>query len=233
MRNRNSGMQFEPKFKDRHEAGKALGAQLTEYANREDVIILALPRGGVPVAFEVAKMLAAPLDVFMVRKLGVPGQEELGFGAIATGGVRVLNEDLVYALRIPKEMIDRVVNLEQAELERRERIFRGDRPPPQIRDKTVIIVDDGLATGATMRAAVTALKTQDPKRIIVAVPVASRQACDEFRELADVWAVCTTTPEPFYGVGMWYDNFTQTTDEEVKTLLAESQKDLTKAHAPR
>ena len=226
-------MQFEAKFKDRHEAGRALGTELTEYANRDDVIVLALPRGGVPVASEVAKLLAAPLDVFMVRKLGVPGQEELGFGAIATGSVQVLNEDLVRALRLPNEMIARVAHLEQAELERRERIFRGDRPPPQIRDKTVIIVDDGLATGATMRAAVTALKTQDPKRIIVAVPVASRQACDEFRELADVWAVCTTTPEPFYGVGMWYDDFTQTTDDEVKTLLAESRNDLSKGHTPR
>ena len=226
-------MQFEPRFKDRREAGRALGAQLTEYENLDDVIILALPRGGVPVAFEVAKMLGAPLDVFMVRKLGVPGQEELAFGAIATGGVQVLNEELVYALRIPRAMIDRVAHRERAELERHEHVFRGDRPPTRIGDRTAIIVDDGLATGATMRAAVTALKTQDPKRIIVAVPVASRQACDEFRELADVWAVCTTTPEPFYGVGIWYVDFTQTTDDEVKALLAESRNDLSKGHSTR
>jgi len=221
-------MLFEPKFKDRQEAGIVLSEQLTEYANRGDVIVLALPRGGVPVAFEVAKRLTLPLDVFIVRKLGVPGQEELAFGAIASGGVQVLNDDLVHALRLPPEMIDRVAKREQIELKRRERSFRGERPPPNVADKTVIIVDDGLATGATMRAAVKALKTQQPKMIVVAVPVASKQACDEFREPADVWAVCAVTPEPFYGVGMWYQNFEQTTDAEVKALLAAAGNNLSK-----
>ena len=224
-------MLFEPKFKDRQEAGIVLGEQLKEYANQADLIVLALPRGGVPVAFEVAKSLGAPLDVFIVRKLGVPGQEELAFGAIASGGVRVLNEDLVNALRLPQGAISRVAMHEQAELDRREKTFRDDRPPPDVRDKTVILVDDGLATGATMRAAVKALKTQQPKRIIVAVPVASKQACDEFREPADVWAVCAVTPEPFYGVGMWYRDFEQTTDDEVKALLAEAGNNLSKRHA--
>ena len=213
-------MLFEPKFRDRQEAGIVLGEQLKEYANQTDTIVLALPRGGVPVAFEVAKAINAPLDVFIVRKLGVPGHEELAFGAIASGGVQVLNQDLVNALRLPQEMIDHVAKHEQSELERREEIFRGNRPPPDVANKTVIIVDDGLATGATMRAAVKALKTQQPTKIIVAVPVASKQACDEFREPADVWAVCAVTPEPFYGVGMWYRNFDQTTDAEVKSLLA-------------
>lgn len=210
---------YEPKFEDRTEAGKALAARLGEYAGRDDVLVLALPRGGVPVAYEVAKALEAPLDVFIVRKLGLPGQEELAIGAIASGGVRVLNEDLVRALRLPDELIGRIAENEQKELERRELLYREGRPEHEISRHIVIIVDDGLATGATMRAAVRALKVQKPKGIIVAVPVASQDACDEFRHEADVWAVCALTPEPFYGVGMWYADFSQTTDSEVIDLL--------------
>jgi putative phosphoribosyl transferase len=221
-------MQFEAKFHDRHEAGIILAEQLSDYKGRENLVVLALPRGGVPVGFEVAKELGAPLDVFIVRKLGVPGQEEFAFGAIASGGVRVLNEDLVRALRMPEEMIERVAAREQAEVERRERMYRGNRPQPDIKGRSVIIVDDGLATGATMRAAVKALKSMEPKEIVVAVPVASRQACDEFKEQADVWAVCSVTPEPFYGVGIWYYDFSQTTDEEVNSLLAVAAENVSK-----
>lgn len=218
-------MLFEKKFTDRQEAGIVLGRQLSDYADRDDVIVLALPRGGVPVASEVAKILAAPMDVFVVRKLGVPGREEFAFGAIASGGIRVLNQDIVMALRLPDVLVERVTDLEHAELERREKSFRGDRPPPDVENKIVIVVDDGLATGATMRAAVKALKTLHPKQIVVAVPVASKQACEEFKEPADVWSVCSITPEPFYGVGMWYRDFRQTTDEEVEALLAQSRSD--------
>jgi putative phosphoribosyl transferase len=186
--------------------------------------VLALPRGGVPVAFEVAEALHAPLDIFLVRKLGVPGQEELAMGAIATGGVRVLNEDVVRYLNIPGEVIDAVATDEQRELERRERAYRGDRPAPDACGRTVILVDDGLATGSTMRAAAAALRRQQPARIVVAVPVASAQTCDEFRrEVDDI--VCTVTPEPFHGVGMWYQDFSQTTDEEVRELLKRASHD--------
>ena len=225
-------MLFEPKFEDRREAGIVLGRQLSEFANRDDVIVLALPRGGVPVGYEVAKILAAPMDVFVVRKLGVPGREEFAFGAIASGGIRVLNEDIVRVLRLPDDLVARVAALEGIELERREKSFRGDRPPPDVENKIVILVDDGLATGATMRAAVKALKTQHPRQIVVGVPVASRQACEEFKEPNDVWSVCSITPEPFYGVGMWYRDFRQTTDEEVKAVLAAARSDLSKAAQP-
>jgi len=192
---------------------------LTAYADRRDVIILALPRGGVPVAYEVAAELNVPMDVFIVRKLGVPGQEEFGFGALASGGIRFVNQDVVNALHMPDAMIERVVEHEQAELERREKLYRDDQPEPDLNGRTVIIVDDGLATGSTMRAAVTALKTRNPRKIIVAVPVASQQACDDFKSEADVLSVCAVTPEPFFGVGMWYENFSQTTDDEVRQLL--------------
>lgn len=208
-------------FSDRREAGKHLAARLTHYANRDDVLVLALPRGGVPVAYEVAKELRAPLDVFLVRKLGVPGHEELAMGAIASGGVRVLNEDVVDYLDIPDEVIDAVAVEELKELERRERAYRGDRPQPEIRNQTIILIDDGLATGSTMRAAAAALRQQEPARIVVAVPVSARQTCDEYRMGVDE-IVCDSTPEPFYGVGMWYDDFSQTTDEEVRELLAQS-----------
>ncbi len=205
-------------YQDRIEAGKRLAAELAEYANRADVLVLALPRGGVPVAFEVAEALHAPLDVFLVRKLGVPGHEELAMGAIATGGVRVINEDVVRYLNIPDEVIETVAMDEQRELERRERAYRDGRAAPDVQGRTVILVDDGLATGSTMRAAAVALRQQQPARIVVAVPVASSQTCDEFRaEVDDI--VCAVTPEPFRGVGQWYEDFSQTTDEEVHDLL--------------
>jgi predicted phosphoribosyltransferase len=164
------------------------------------------------------------MDVFIVRKLGVPGQEEFGFGALASGGIRFVNRDVVNALRMPDAMIEHVVEHEQAELERREKLYRGNRPEPDLEGRIVIIVDDGLATGSTMRAAVTALKTRKPKKIIVAVPVASEQACEDFKHEADVMSVCAVTPEPFYGVGMWYEDFSQTTDDEVKQLLNAASK---------
>jgi len=209
------------RFRDRREAGRLLAAKLSGYANRPDVVVLALPRGGVPVAAEVARALGAPLDVFVVRKLGVPGHEEFAFGAIATGGVRVLNEDVVRALQIPDRVIDAVAAREQEELARRERVYRGDRPPLDVRGRTVILVDDGLATGATMHAAIRALRQQQPARIVVAVPTASPETCDELKRVVDE-VVCATTPDPFYAVGLWYEDFSQTTDEEVRELLARS-----------
>jgi predicted phosphoribosyltransferase len=193
------------------------------------VIVLALPRGGVPVAFEVARALHAPLDVFLVRKLGLPGHEEFAMGAIASGGVRVLNEDVVRALRIPENVIEAVSAAEQRELERRERLYRGDRPPPAVRGRTVILVDDGLATGSTMRAALTALRRQGAARIVVAVPIGAPETCAEFeREADDV--ICARTPEPFYAVGLWYGDFSQTTDEEVHDLLEQVAVDYAPVH---
>ena len=195
-----------------------LAEALRVYAGRPDLLVLALPRGGVPVGYEVAGALGAPLEVFVVRKLGVPGQEELAMGAIATGNVRVLNEEVVHALRIPQHAIDRVTREEIEELARRERAYRGDRPPPDVRGRTAILVDDGLATGATMRAAVAALRVQQPARIIVAVPTGAPETCQALGEDADE-VVCAMTPEPFYAVGLWYDDFTQTGDDEVHDLL--------------
>lgn len=210
-------------FHDRADAGRALARRLSRYANRPDVLVLALPRGGVPVAYEVARALHAPLDVFLVRKLGVPGQEELAMGAIATGGVRVLNDDVVRLLQIPDEVIDSVAARQWRELERREQSYRDDRPLPAMRGRTVILIDDGLATGSTMRAAVAALRKQGPACIVVAVPVASASTCDDFRaEVDDV--VCAQTPEPFYAVGSWYEDFTQTGDAEVHALLDEAAR---------
>ena len=206
-------------FRDRHEAGRLLAEKLKAYAHRLEVLVLALPRGGVPVAYEVARALGAPLDVFLVRKLGVPGHEELAMGAVATGGVRVLNEQIVRALRIPDDVIDAVTMREQEELARRERLYRGDRPLPDVSGRTVILVDDGLATGATMHAAIAALRHQQPARIVVAVPTAAPETCQALRaEVDDV--VCAITPEPFYSVGLWYEDFSQTTDDEVRDLLA-------------
>ena len=188
------------------------------YAGRQDVIVLALPRGGVPVAFEVAVALNAPLDVFLVRKLGVPGHEELAMGAIATGGVRVLNEDVMQSLAIPSAALERATERESAELEKRERQYRGSRPAPEITGHTVILVDDGLATGSTMRAAVAAVKQQGPRRTVVAVPTAAAKVCNLLRhEVEEV--VCASTPEPFYAVGMWYEDFSQTGDKEIRDLL--------------
>ncbi|MGZ5230152.1 MAG: phosphoribosyltransferase [Burkholderiales bacterium] len=208
-------------FKDRTHAGRVLAEKLKHYRDNPDVVVLALPRGGVPVAFEVAQALHARLDVFIVRKLGVPGHEEYAMGAIATGGVRVLNPDL--AGMIPSSAIDAVGAREQQELERRERLYRGDRPPLQIEGRIVILVDDGLATGSTMRAAVAAIRKQNPKRIVVAVPVAAPETCDEFRAEVDE-VICASTPEPFRAVGLWYDNFDQTSDEEVHALLDAARK---------
>ena len=218
-------------FSDRREAGQALAGKLKAYANRPDVLVLALPRGGVPVAYEVAEALHAPLDLFLVRKLGIPGHEELAMGAIASGGVRVLNEQIVQALRIPPGVIETVAAAEQAELERREKAYRGDRPPPDARGKTVILIDDGLATGSTMRAAVIALRQQQPARIVVAVPVGAASTCEEFRAETDE-TVCAITPEPFLAVGYWYEDFTQTTDAEVRDLLERARRPRAPA-APR
>jgi putative phosphoribosyl transferase len=206
-------------FRDRADAGRRLAAQLAAYRDAANVIVLALPRGGVPVGFEVVRALHVPLDVFLVRKLGVPGQEELAMGAIASGGVRVLNEDVVRYLGISDEVIELVAAAEQLELLRRERAYRDDRPAPDLRGRTVILVDDGLATGSTMRAAARALRRLEPARIVVAVPVAAEQTCEELRAEVDE-VVCAETPEPFRGVGLWYEDFSQTTDEEVRERLA-------------
>jgi len=210
-------------YRNRTEAGRRLGGALAAYADRADVLVLALPRGGVPVGFEVAAALNAPLDVFVVRKLGVPSQEELALGAIATGGVLVLNEDLVLHLNIPSHVIEDIAARERSELERREQAYRDGRQPPETRGRTVILVDDGLATGATMRAAVTALRQSQPKRIIVAVPVAAPESCQELRREADE-VICAITPESFHGVGEWYEDFSQTSDEEVRALLAQASR---------
>ena len=208
-------------FQDRDDAGRQLGRAVAEkFGRRDDLIVLGLPRGGVPVAAHVAEALGAPLDVFIVRKLGVPGHDELAMGAIASGGVRVMNRDVLDYMPVSQKMIDAVAEREQRELERREREYRGARPPLDVRGRTVIIVDDGLATGSTMRAAVQALRKMDPKAVVVAVPVAARSTCDEFRrERAVDDILCLRTPEPFQAVGLWYEDFAQTSDEQVHELL--------------
>jgi predicted phosphoribosyltransferase len=205
-------------FRDRTEAGRLLAQKLREYANRDDVVVLALPRGGVPVAYEVANTLNVPLDIFLVRKLGLPGNEELAMGAIASGGVRVLNEEVVRALNIPDEIVDEVAEKEERELERREREYRRGRPPVDVRGRTAILIDDGLATGSSMRAAALALRNNQPAQIVVAVPVGAPSTCAEFESEVDK-VVCAVTPEPFWGVGQWYRDFSQTSDEEVRDLL--------------
>ena len=207
------------RFRDRRDAGHRLAAELRAYVNRPDVIVLALPRGGVPVGDVIARELGVPLDVFVVRKLGLPWHDELAMGAIASGGVQVLNRDLMRIAHVSQAQLEQVVVAERAELERRERLYRGDRPFPDLRGKTVILVDDGLATGSTLRAAITALRLEGPTRIVVAVPVAAPEVCDSFRDVADE-IICAETPEPFRSVGQWYDDFSQTTDEEVHELLA-------------
>ncbi|MCU1299438.1 MAG: putative phosphoribosyl transferase [Acidobacteriaceae bacterium] len=208
-------------YRDRFEAGRVLASELRHLANRPDVIVLALPRGGVPVGYEVAKELNAPLDVFVVRKLGVPGHEELAMGALASGGVRVLNENVIRSLGIPDRVVDMVAANEQRELERRERQYRDGRPPLDVRGRTVILVDDGLATGSSMRVAVRALRSKNPARIIVAVPVASGDTCAELESEANQ-VICAATPEPFWAVGQWYTDFSQMSDEEVRDLLRQA-----------
>jgi predicted phosphoribosyltransferase len=205
-------------FQDRFDAGRLLASKLRPFGNRSDTVVLALPRGGVPVGFEVAKALNIPLDVFVVRKLGVPGQEELAMGAIASGGICVLNEDLVRALGIPNEVIKAVAADEERELERREHLYREGRPAVAVQGRTVILVDDGLATGSSMRVAVAALKRKKPAQIVVAVPVGAPETCAEIESEVDQ-IVCVATPEPFRSVGEWYRDFSQTSDEEVRDLL--------------
>lgn len=206
-------------FANRRAAGIVLADRLDRFARRDDVVVLALPRGGVPVAYEVALALGAPLDIFVVRKLGLPGHPELAMGAVASGGVRVLNDDVIGWYRIPAAAIEEVTRTERVELERRERAYRDGRSPVSIAGRTAILVDDGLATGSTMRAAVLAVRRLDPARVVVAVPVGARETCEALRESADE-VVCAATPEPFYAVGSWYADFAQTTDEEVRRLLA-------------
>jgi predicted phosphoribosyltransferase len=219
-------------FRDRTAAGRVLSEQLRSYA-RTDLLVLGLPRGGVPVAYEIANSLVAPLDVFVVRKLGVPGQEELAMGAIAAGGVRVLDWTTINALGIPQGTIDEVAKREARELVRRERQYRGQRQAPRMTGRTVMLVDDGLATGSTMHAAVDALRAYRPAKIIVAIPVAPAEVCDQIRPLVDD-LICSMTPEPFYAVGLWYDDFSPVTDRDVRHLLeraAEDREQATHAHA--
>jgi predicted phosphoribosyltransferase len=210
-------------FKDRRDAGKKLANELLPYAGRADVSVFGLPRGGVPVAYEVAVRLHAPLDVFIVRKLGLPGREELAIGAIASGGIRVLNDEIIRMLNVQAEVIEMVARRELEELRRREQSYRGDRPALQVQDRIIILVDDGLATGASMRAAVGGLRAQHPSRIVVAVPTAAPKVCEAFRHEVDE-IVCAMTPDPFFGVGRWYEEFRQTSDEEVALLLQEANR---------
>ncbi|MFZ1545996.1 MAG: phosphoribosyltransferase [Candidatus Nitrotoga sp.] len=210
-------------FQDRTEAGRVLANRLAPYANYPDAVVLALPRGGVPVAFEIAEALNLPLDILVVRKLGLPGHEEFAMGAIASGGARILNQDLIRQLSLSDEIIEHVIAREQRELERRERAYRGQRPELDVRDHTVIIVDDGLATGSSMRAAIAALRQKRPTKLIVAVPVGAHTACSELKALADE-VICLETPENFSAVGLWYRDFLQVTDEEVKNLLERNHK---------
>jgi predicted phosphoribosyltransferase len=212
----------QPLYRDRREAGTELARTLSAYAGRSRLLVLALPRGGVPVGYEVALALDAPLDVFLVRKLGVPGYEELAMGAIASGGARVLNDDVVRELRIPDHTIEAVARQEDIELRRREREYRGRLPEPEVRNATVLLVDDGLATGSTMRAAVQALRQEAPTELVIAVPVAAAATCTTLRQEADE-VICARTPEPFIAVGLWYADFSETSDDEVRDLLARAR----------
>ncbi|HEY7611542.1 MAG TPA: phosphoribosyltransferase [Gemmatimonadales bacterium] len=210
------------RFLDRYDAGRRLAGELCDFAGRRDVLVVALPRGGVPVGYEVARSLRAPLDLMQVRKLGVPGHEELAMGAIASGGVRILSENVVEALQIPDRVIATVAAAEAQELERRERIYREGRSFPDVRGRTVILVDDGLATGSTMRAAAAALRALGAERLVAAVPVAPKESCDALRDVVDD-VVCASMPQHFVAVGEWYDDFSQTSDEEVSELLHRGQ----------
>lgn len=219
-------------FADRTEAGRMLGGALSDYAGRTDVLVLALPRGGVPVAYEIARALAAPLDIWLVRKLGVPGHEELAMGAMAGTDTLVLNQEIIKLLDIDEASIDAAVDRERTELEQRNKLYRRGMPAPDIQGKTIILVDDGLATGATVRAAIVSLREASAAKIVVAVPVGSALACEKIREEADD-LVCLYTPEPFFGVGQWYDNFMQTPDEEVLTLLGQETTHKRTTEAPK
>jgi putative phosphoribosyl transferase len=211
-------------FQDRTDAGRQLARKLAKYRGNPSVVVLALPRGGVPVGFEVAEAIEAPLDVFLVRKLGIPGHEELALGAIASGGVRVLNHDVLYMSGIDEQGIDAIAEREQKELERRERAYRTGRSPVEIEGRVVILIDDGLATGATMLAATRAIRKLRPEKLIVAVPVSAPETCNHFRREVDE-IVCAETPRPFQAVGLWYEDFSQTTDDEVRDLLARAARD--------
>lgn len=213
------------RYRDRTDAGQQLATRLLAYVGRPDLLVLALPRGGVPVAFEVARALHAPLDVFLVRKLGLPEHEELAMGAIASGGVRILDERIVRAFGVQESEVAAITAAEERELRRREHRYRGDRPPPVVRGRTVILVDDGLATGSTMLAAVTALRQEEAGRVVVAVPIAPAETCDAFRAVADD-IICARTLEPFHAVGLWYEDFSQTTDEEVHELLDRAAREV-------
>jgi putative phosphoribosyl transferase len=216
-------LHFESFFKDRRDAGEKLAAEVAMHVHGPDLLVLGLPRGGVPVAFEIARALRAELDVFLVRKLGLPGHEELAVGAIASGGVRVLNESILRELRVSPQLIERIAGREQRELERREELYRKCRPPVQIDARIVILIDDGLATGASMKAAAQAVRVQNPKQVIAAVPVAAKEVCKELREHVDE-VICLFTPRPFLSVSTWYEQFSQTTDEEVRHLLDEAAR---------
>lgn len=213
------------KFIDRHDAGKIIATYLTEYIKRPNALVLALPRGGVPIGYEIAQALALPLEIFIVRKLGVPGHEELAMGAIASGGTIIFNELIINQLNLEKLVVNQVIHAEQEELMRREQLYRGNLPFPSLKEKTIIIVDDGIATGSTIRAAVLALRKQQPASMIIAVPVAASSTYDELAELVDR-IVCPLKPLNFYAVGLWYENFNQTTDAEVVDLLAKSRQRL-------
>lgn len=217
-------------FANRADAGRQVAARLGAYVSRADVIVLALPRGGVPVGYEVATELHAPLDVFLVRKLGVPGHPELAMGAVAAGGVEVLSRDLIKDLDIPASLVQQVAVRERMELDRRDGAFRENREPLDVHGKVVVLTDDGLATGATMEAAIIALRRQQPSRIVVAVPVGAAETCKRLRRLADE-LVCVTTPEPFNAVGQWYEDFSQTDDDEVRRLLRAAARSATPAPA--
>jgi putative phosphoribosyl transferase len=211
-------------YQDRTEAGHVLAQYVLAQVPDLNPLVLALPRGGVPVGFEVARALRAELDVFLVRKLGLPGHEDLAFGAIASGGVRVLNRELIEELHVPEDLISRITAIEEEELKRREHLYRQNRPPIAVRDRTVVLVDDGLATGASMMAGVRALRPQNPRRIVVAVPVAAPETCEQFRREADE-IICPATPEPFVAVGGWYDDFSQITDNLVRKLLEQAARE--------
>lgn len=220
------------RYQDRAEAGRRLAARLTQFAGRADVIVLALPRGGVPVGYEVAASLDVPLDVFVVRKLGVPWQPEVAMGAVASGSIRIIDRDAVEAYGVREDEVARVTATAQVELARRELQYRGDRPLADLTDRTILLVDDGLATGATMRAAVEAVRGKAPARIVVAVPVAAPETCETMSGLADE-LICAVTPEPFYAVGFWYGDFAETTDEQVRALLARARERIGAAPAAR